>query len=100
MVIRAGYPRPQTQLPVLSPDGRRQYYLDMGWPELKLALEYDGEQHRLAPDIYAYDIQRSEDIAYLGWNRIRVVKKNRAAEVLRRLHLAWQSSLRADREIS
>ena len=30
LLIRAGYPRPQTQIPVLSADGRRQYYLDIG----------------------------------------------------------------------
>ena len=49
LVIRAGYPRPQTQIPVRSADGQRQYYLDMGWEDLMLALEYDGEQHRIDP---------------------------------------------------
>jgi len=43
LVIRAGYPRPRTQIPVLSPDGRRRYYLDMGWEDIKLALEYEGD---------------------------------------------------------
>ena len=28
-----------------------------------LAVEYDGEQHRIDPVQYAYDIQRSEDLA-------------------------------------
>jgi very-short-patch-repair endonuclease len=100
LVIRAGYPRPRTQIPVQSLDGRRQYYLDMGWEDLMLALEYDGEQHRVNPDIYAEDIQRSEDIDELGWTRLRVVKANRAADVLRRLDRAWRSKLRTDREIS
>ena len=31
LLIRYGFPRPQTQIPVLSPDGLRTYYLDMGW---------------------------------------------------------------------
>ena len=64
LVIRADYP-PQTQIPVTSADGRRQYYLDMGWEEMMLALEYDGEQHRLDPIQYRYDIQRSEDLSEL-----------------------------------
>jgi len=34
-----------------------------------LALEYDGEQHRVDPVQYAYDIQRSEDLDELGWTR-------------------------------
>jgi very-short-patch-repair endonuclease len=100
LVIRAGYPRPQTQIPVLSPGSRRWYYLDMGWEDMKLATEYDGEQHRVNPVQYAYDIQRSEDLDFLGWTRIRVVKANRSAEILRRLERAWRSKLRPDREIS
>jgi Protein of unknown function (DUF559) len=100
LVIRAGYPRPQTQIPVLSPDGRRWYYLDMGWQDIKLALEYDGEQHRVDPRQFAYDIQRSEDLDELGWTRIRVVKENRQADVLRRLDRAWRSKLPGDRKIS
>ena len=100
LLIRAGYPRPQTQIPVLSADGRRQYYLDMGWEDLMLAVEYDGEQHRVDPIQFAYDIQRSEDLDELGWTRVRVVKENCPADILRRTERAWHSKLRADREIS
>jgi hypothetical protein len=46
MLIRDGYPRPKTQIPVLSPDGRRRYYLDMGWEDIMLAVEYEGDHHR------------------------------------------------------
>ncbi|RDH78130.1 hypothetical protein DVS77_12330 [Mycolicibacterium moriokaense] len=100
LVIRADYPRPRTQIPVVSADGRRNYYLDMGWQDMMLALEYDGEHHRLDPDTYAYDIRRSEDLAELGWTRLRVVKANSAADVLRRLDHVWRSKLQTDREIS
>lgn len=99
LLIRAGYPRPQTQILVWSPDGRRRYYLDMGWEDAMIAVEYDGEQHRLDPVQYAYDIQRSEDIQEVGWNRIRVVKRNRSADVLARVERAWRAKLRGDREI-
>jgi very-short-patch-repair endonuclease len=83
---------------VLSPDGNRRYYLDMGWEDRMLALEYDGEQHRVDPVQYAYDIQRSEDLHELGWTRLRVVKENRAADVLRRLDRVWRSKLLTDRK--
>jgi hypothetical protein len=100
LVIRAGYRRPTTQIPVLSPDGLRRYYLDMGWEDMMLALEYDGEQHRLDPIQYAYDIKRSEDLSELGWTRVRVVKTNSTSDVLHRLARAWTSTkLRGDREI-
>jgi len=100
LVIRDGYPRPQTQIPVLSPDGKRQYYLDMGWEDPMLALEYDGEQHREDPIQFAKDILRSEDLDELSWSRLRVVKSNRAADVLRRLDRMWRSKLLTEREIS
>lgn len=100
LITRNGFPRLQTQIPVLSPDGRRWYYLDMGWDDIKLAAEYDGEQHRVDPIQFAYDIQRSEDLDDLGWTRVRVVKENRQADILRRLDRAWHSKLRGDRKIS
>lgn len=100
LVVRAGYRRPRTQIPVPKRDGAGWYYLDMGWEDIMLALEYDGEQHRNDPNIYADDIQRSERIAELGWTRLRVVKANSSFEVLRRLDRMWRSKLLTDREIS
>ena len=67
---------------------------------MTLALEYDGEQHRVDPVQYAYDIQRSEDLDELGGTRLRVVKTNTAADVMRRLDRIWRSKLLTDREIS
>lgn len=46
LLIEAGFPRPQTQIPVPWPDGYPRYFLDMGWPEVMVAVEYDGEQHQ------------------------------------------------------
>jgi hypothetical protein len=43
LAIGADYPRPQTQIPAESADGCRRYFLNMGWPDLMLALEYDAE---------------------------------------------------------
>lgn len=94
LLIGAGYPRPQTQIPVLSADGYRQYYLDMGWEELMLAVEYDGDHHRLDRTRFAYEIQRAEDIAEVGWLVIRVAARHRQADVLRRVGRAWDARTR------
>jgi len=40
VIVRAGFPAPQTQIPVVV-DGRIKYYLDMGWGDVKIAVEYD-----------------------------------------------------------
>lgn len=99
LVIRGGFPRPQTQIPVLRADGRSRYSLDMGWPELKIAVEYDGDQHRLDPKQYAWDIARLEYLARIGWTVIRVIAGSHPTDVLQRIALAWESRLRPDRSI-
>ncbi len=46
LLIDAGYPRPQTQIPVLDDRGVPIAFLDMGWEDMMVAVEYDGDQHR------------------------------------------------------
>jgi very-short-patch-repair endonuclease len=94
LVIRAGYPRPRTQIPVLSPDGRRWYYLDMGWEDIMLALEYDGDHHRTSRERFAYEIERAEDLNELGWTVVRAAARHPSATVLRRVQRAWDACTR------
>jgi very-short-patch-repair endonuclease len=94
LVIRSGYPRPRTQIPVPKPRGSGMYYLDMGWEDLMLALEYDGGQHWDNPKPIAYDIKRAEDLREIGWNVVHVMKEHRAADVLDRLGRAWSRAKR------
>jgi very-short-patch-repair endonuclease len=89
LVIRAGYPRPRTQIPVLSPDGKRWYYLDMGWEDIALALEYDGDHHRTTRELFAYQIERAEDLQQLGWTVVTVAARHQPTGILRRLQGAW-----------
>ncbi|KDF00905.1 hypothetical protein Y900_018695 [Mycolicibacterium aromaticivorans JS19b1 = JCM 16368] len=90
--MAAGFPRPETQIPVFRDDGRSRYFLDMGWREVMVAVEYDGEQHRLDRGIYRNDRTRSEFIADIGWRRIRVVAGDRKADIIERTRRAWTSS--------
>ncbi len=94
LLIREGYPRPHTQIPVWSADGSRQYFLDMGWKELMLAVEYDGDHHRVGRARWAYEIQRSEDIDEVGWLVVKVVARHRRADILRRVQRAWDVRIR------
>ncbi|KUI30341.1 hypothetical protein AU195_01060 [Mycobacterium sp. IS-1496] len=90
LLMRAGYPRPRTQIPVLSPDRSRKYYLDMGWEDTMVAAEYDGDHHRTTKSLFAYEIQRLEDIAAAGWHVVRVAARSRESDVLGRVQRAWQ----------
>ena len=71
-LVRAGLPAPQTQVPVVDEHGFVVAYVDMGWPELKVAVEYDGAQHWTDPRQRRRDIERLADLDRLGWIVIRV----------------------------
>jgi very-short-patch-repair endonuclease len=86
-VTGAGFPRPRTQIPVRS--GMRTYYLDMGWEDVKIAAEYDGDHHRTSPRQFATDIKRLEDLAALGWIVVRVAAGTPRDELVSRLRRAW-----------
>jgi Protein of unknown function (DUF559) len=88
LLIRAGLPRPQAQITISDEFGDLIAYLDMGWENVKVAVEYDGEQHRTDRQQYTWDIRRSEMLERLGWVIIRVVAGDRPADIIRRVRAA------------
>ena len=72
LVMAAAMPRPVTQIIVRDGDGYPVYRLDMGWPQYKVAIEYDGAQHWTDPAQRARDIERLEFLAAQDWTIIRV----------------------------
>jgi hypothetical protein len=88
VIVRAGLPRPQTQIPVFDEFGSAIAYLDMGWEDVKVAVEYDGDQHRSDRSQYNWDIRRLERLQRLGWILIRVVAGDRPADIVRRVRMA------------
>ncbi|MEZ0384921.1 endonuclease domain-containing protein [Mycobacterium sp. pW045] len=91
LLINGGFPRPTTQIPVPGPDGRWKYFLDMGWQDLMLAVEYDGEHHLTDRQQYVWDATRLEYLRQLGWTHIKVLKEHRGDDVLRRVRAAWNA---------
>lgn len=85
VLIRAGFPRPQTQIPVLDDEGFPIAYLDLGWPEAMVAVEYDGDHHRTDRYQYVKDIRRREWLERMGWIVITVVAEDRPADIVRRV---------------
>lgn len=71
-LIGGGLPRPVTQIPVRNSYGRVVRRIDMGWPQWKVGVEYDGEQHWTDARNHAGDIDRLEFLSGLGWRIIRV----------------------------
>lgn len=87
VLVAAGFPRPQTQISVPRPNGRR-YFLDMGWPELMVAVEYDGQHHRTDRLSFTADVARAEYLASLGWIVIRVLADHRQRDIIERVRRA------------
>jgi hypothetical protein len=88
LLIGAGFPRPRTQIAVRGADGFPRYFLDMGWEDVKLAVEYDGGQHWTDPWQYANDITRMDYLAKVGWTVIRVASRHRASDIISRVRHA------------
>lgn len=80
-----------TQIPLLGVYGHPKYFLDMGWEDIMLAVEYDGEQHRLSRDQFVKDVERLEYIRRAGWTHIRVLADHKGPDVVRRVRQAWDT---------
>jgi very-short-patch-repair endonuclease len=91
LLIEAGFPKPRTQIPV-PVGGRVKYYLDMGWENLKIAAEYDGDHHRTDQRQFNRDIIRLEELADLGWIVIRIAAGTPRHDIIARLHRAWATA--------
>lgn len=89
LIMRAGYPRPVTQLPVYNELGALIGVADLGWPELKIVVEYEGRHHRMSREQFDRDIRRFDEMIEQGWIVIRVTAKDGEATVLRRIAAAW-----------
>ena len=72
LLVRAGLPPPQTQIPFADELGVARIRVDMGWPEWKVAVEYDGVQHWTDARQRSWDIDRIAILESLGWVVVRV----------------------------
>jgi Protein of unknown function (DUF559) len=75
LVVEAGFPPPVVQFSVCDLDGRVIWRLDMAWPDLRIALEYDGYEAHAGRAVQ--DEAREEDLRNRGW----IVVRARAADL-------------------
>ena len=65
LLIEQGFPLPEVNFRILSPAGRELYRLDLAWPSLRIAVEYDG--HAAHADRDEQDAARDDDLRRRGW---------------------------------
>ncbi|MCV7396976.1 type IV toxin-antitoxin system AbiEi family antitoxin [Mycobacterium paraseoulense] len=85
LLLQAGFPRPQTQIAVRNEWGWAEAYLDMGWEDIMVAVEYDGDQHRTSRYQYVKDIRRLEMLERYGWIVVRVIAEDHPDDIIRRV---------------
>lgn len=88
-IVRDGLPEPLVNYIIAGPE--RGYHLDLAYPHRRLAVEYDGDQHRTDPDQYRLDVDRHWRIQSLGWRIVRINSAHMVAgahEAIRRVRLA------------
>jgi len=90
LLIDKGFPRPETQIPLLGHYGDPFAYLDMGWRNMMIAVEYDGEHHRTSTEQYRWDARRLRKIIAMRWIHIRVIAGDRDDDLIERVKSAWR----------
>jgi hypothetical protein len=87
VLIDAGLPAPRTQIRVS--DGFAEAFIDMGYDEPMVGLDYEGVHHSANRGQYVYDIGRTDLIDRQGWIDIRVVKEHSRRFILHRAFEAF-----------
>ena len=74
-------PDPHVQVPVHDLWGREVSHADLGYPEWKVALEYEGRQHA-DPDQFGRDVDRYSLMAADGWLVLRFAGRHLRGPVM------------------
>ncbi|HYI50650.1 MAG TPA: DUF559 domain-containing protein [Microbacterium sp.] len=94
IIADAGLAEPVTDHDVFDDRGRFVGCVDLAYPLLRIAIEYEGDQHRTDPRQWQRDIEKHEQLADLGWRVIRVSRDHVFAEpesIVRRVRSAISS---------
>lgn len=91
LLIKAGFPRPETQIVVRDEYGMFVARIDIGWREYQVGVDFEGAHHWTNPGQRNKDVERYWKLPELGWNDIRLtsgILHNRPHEFLDRVGAA------------
>jgi very-short-patch-repair endonuclease len=74
VLVLRGLPRPEVQWVVQDERRRRAVWLDLAYPEHKIGIEFEGEEH-VKPERVLRDISRGTDLLDDGWRLYRFTKR-------------------------
>jgi very-short-patch-repair endonuclease len=73
LLVLAGFPEPEVNRKVRDENGTVVLRLDLSYPGVKVAVEYDGRQHLELVDQWERDVERRDDLD--GWRVVTVTSK-------------------------
>lgn len=75
LLVRAGFPRPQTQIRVYDDYGHIVACVDMGWEEYHVGVDFEGAHHWTDPRQREHDAERYYLLPELGWIDLRLTAR-------------------------
>jgi hypothetical protein len=75
LLVLAGLPEPVVNAELRDEHGFFVARIDLSWPHVRLAVEYDGRQHVESAAQWERDVDRLGDVDELGWRTIRVTSR-------------------------
>jgi very-short-patch-repair endonuclease len=76
LIILAGLPDPTVNHQIVRPNGSVRFRLDLGYPDHRLAIEYDGRQHSESEQQWDWDVDRREWMDTKDWRVVIVRSKD------------------------
>lgn len=74
-LLRHGIEEPTIDFDVYSPSGRYLGTSELAFPKFRVALEYEGDHHRIDRRQWYRDIEKYESYREAGWEVIRVTSQ-------------------------
>lgn len=93
IIVDAGLPEPEIDVDVYGRDGSFIGCVDLAYPSLKIALEYEGDHHRTSPEQWQRDLEKHDRLVAEGWRVIRISRAHiftAPNEFIRRLSRALE----------
>ncbi len=73
LLVLAGLPEPVVDIAIRDEGGRVVYRLDLSYPQVRVAVEYDGRQHAENTAQWRWDVRRREELESDGWRLVVVL---------------------------
>lgn len=76
LFVLAGLPEPVVNFDIRDETGRTMYRIDLSFPDLFLAIEYDGRHHIARQGQWRQDLARREELESDGWRFVVLVAED------------------------